>query len=118
MTTTTDDLNRRDHLTNLFHDRADRYGLARVAVRDAAAAFASAGGALSTGAAGAYLPSGASLDSWISDQRETAPHWFAPPEPQAVTDDTTDKSKPTAAERRARATVRLARENGDDEVQL
>ena len=115
MTNTTDDKTRRAELSTLIHEQADRFGLQRAAVIDAAAQFTAAGGEPSAAASGAYLPSGQSLESWISEQREIAPHWFAlPVVSQPATDVSATKPKLSAAERRARATARLAQENGDD----
>lgn len=115
MTTTTDDKTRRAELSTLIHEQADRFGLQRAAVIDAAAQFAAAGGEPSAAANGAYLPSGQSLDVWIAEQREIAPHWFLPPViAQAPILVPTSKPKLSAAERRARATAWLAQENGDD----
>jgi hypothetical protein len=118
MPTTTDDMNRRAHIAALIHEKADSFGLARAAVADAAAQFTAAGGQMSNAPARAYLPSGASLDSWMSDQKEIAPHWFQPPAQSAQSAAKPQKSKLTAAQRRARATAWLAQENGDDTVKL
>ena len=115
MPPTNDDLHRRAQISTLLHERAEAFGLARVAVPDAAAAFTAAGGALSSGPAGAHLPSGTSLHSWISDQREFAPHWFAPVVSTSVAARPVDKPKLNAAQRRARATVLLGQQNGDND---
>ena len=97
----------RAEVENLLHRRAGKYRIRLEAVQDAAAAFCSAGGALSTGPAGAYLPSGTSLDSWIVDQTETSDHWF---ERAPVSAPAPEPKRPAA--------LRLADANGDAKPRL
>lgn len=106
---------RRDAFAVLFHEHADHYSLRRQAVTDASSAFTSAGGELSSASGGAYLPSGQSLTSWLSDQKEHSPHWFTPAvaEPAPVV----TKRKVQVA-KGATATEKLAAANGDAPARL
>lgn len=94
-------------IENLLHRQSAKFRLRPAAVQDAAAAFARAGGSPSTGPAGAYLPSGASLASWIEDQAEVSPHWF---EPAPVAAPAPKPKRPAA--------LRLADANGDAKPRL
>lgn len=94
-------------IENLLHRQAAKYRLLAAAVQDAAAAFTRCGGVPSSGPAGAYLPSGSSIDSWIKDQAEVSPHWF---EPAPVAAPAPKPKRPAA--------LRLADANGDAKPRL
>lgn len=99
----------------LLHKRADTLGLIRDAVPDATSAFAKAGGEPSEASDGAYLPSGQSLSTWLSDQKELSPHWFTPPVAEPAPIVAKAKVKVAAG---ASASEKLAAANGDAPARL